>query len=82
MPTRKKRSAAARYTLGSVIGDEIIPRPRLAPPQSFRIDNIGVDAHGRLGKFGLHAELERAGAAKTECGLATHALGEGTLGTR
>src|SRR5439155_27028688 len=68
-----------RYTLGSVIGDKRVPRPRLAPPQLLGIDNIGIDAHGRLEKFGLRAEVERAGSAEAECRLAAHALGEGTL---
>jgi hypothetical protein len=37
-----------------------------APRQSFRIEQIGVDAHRRLGKFGLVAELEPA--RETEVG--------------
>jgi hypothetical protein len=37
------------------------PRLRFFPPQSFRVDEIGVDAHGRFGKFGLEPKSSRQG---------------------
>src|SRR6516165_8994594 len=42
---------------GAVISHKLFPCLPLAPPQLDRIEEINVDAHGRLGKFGLHTEF-------------------------
>jgi hypothetical protein len=55
---------------------------RFNPPQSLAVEQVGVDASGRLGKFRLRAELERAEEAEAGHGFASHALGEGSLAFR
>ena len=66
----------------TIILYEFIPRLRFVPPESPSIEEIGVNAHRRLGKFALRAKVEPAWEAKARGGPVTQTPGKGLLAFR